>query len=115
LDDVFELQDQVASSVVAAIEPKLRQSEINRGVRKPTESSDAYGSHLQARAQLRQCTPEGSGEAIGSLRKALALDPGYAAAAGLFAWCQVFQWDHTGEAVAEVESGGMAAAFPVPR
>ncbi|TMJ83234.1 MAG: hypothetical protein E6G79_11715 [Alphaproteobacteria bacterium] len=28
LDDIFELQDRVASSVVGAIEPKLRQSEI---------------------------------------------------------------------------------------
>ena len=30
LDDIFELQDQVASSVVGAIEPKLRLSEIER-------------------------------------------------------------------------------------
>ena len=28
LDDIFELQDQVASNVAGAIEPKLRQSEI---------------------------------------------------------------------------------------
>jgi len=42
LDDIFELQDQVASSVVGAIEPKLRHSEIERAIRKPTESLDAY-------------------------------------------------------------------------
>ena len=30
-------------------------------------------------------------EAIGSLRKALALDPACAPAAGSFAWCRVFQ------------------------
>jgi TolB-like protein len=41
LGDIFELQDQVASSVVGAIEPKLRQSEIERAARKPTESLDA--------------------------------------------------------------------------
>ena len=39
LDDIFELQDQVASRVVGAIEPKLRQSEIERATRKPTERS----------------------------------------------------------------------------
>jgi len=33
LDDIFELQDEVASSVVGAIEPRLRQSEIERAVR----------------------------------------------------------------------------------
>src|SRR5205085_9849011 len=36
LDDVFELQDKIESGVVGAIEPKLRQSEIERAVRKPT-------------------------------------------------------------------------------
>ena len=41
LGDIFELQDQVASSVAGAIEPKLRQSEIERAARKPTESLDA--------------------------------------------------------------------------
>ena len=30
IDDIFELQDQVASRVVGAIEPKLRHSEIER-------------------------------------------------------------------------------------
>src|SRR5712672_2613416 len=42
LDDIFELQDQVASSVAGAIEPKLIQSEIERASREPTESLDAY-------------------------------------------------------------------------
>ena len=42
LGDIFELQDQVASSVGGAIEPKLRQSEIERAARKPTESLDAF-------------------------------------------------------------------------
>ena len=30
LDDIFELQDEVAGHVVGAIEPKLRQSEIEQ-------------------------------------------------------------------------------------
>jgi TolB-like protein len=34
-DDIFELQDQVASNVAGAIEPKLRRSEIERANRKP--------------------------------------------------------------------------------
>ena len=42
LDDIFELQDRLASSVVGAIAPKLRQSEIERATRKPTQSVDAY-------------------------------------------------------------------------
>ena len=38
LDDIFELQDQVAASVAGAIEPRLRVAEIERVSRKPTES-----------------------------------------------------------------------------
>src|SRR6185312_7921144 len=35
LEDVFDLQDRVTASVVAAIEPKLRSAEIERAQRKP--------------------------------------------------------------------------------
>jgi TolB-like protein len=34
LDDIFDLQDKVTSSVVAAIEPRLVQAEIDRSERK---------------------------------------------------------------------------------
>src|SRR5438552_17562247 len=56
LDDIFELQDQVASIVVGAIEPKLRQSEIERAIRKPTDSLDAYDLYLRALALRHQYT-----------------------------------------------------------
>src|SRR5437868_4452799 len=36
LDDVFELQDQVASGVIGAIEPRLLIAEIDHANRKPT-------------------------------------------------------------------------------
>jgi adenylate cyclase len=39
LDDIFELQDEVAGHVVGAIEPKLRQSEIERAAHKPPAAS----------------------------------------------------------------------------
>jgi adenylate cyclase len=91
LDDIFDLQDQVASSVVGAIEPKLRQSEIERAIRKPTESLDAYDLYLRALAQFRRWTVEDWRETIDLLRRALAIDPAYAPAAGLFAWCRVLE------------------------
>ena len=47
LDDIFELQDQVASSVAGAIEPKLRLAESERASRKPTDSLDAYDLYLR--------------------------------------------------------------------
>ena len=85
LDDIFELQDEVASRVAGAIEPRLRSAEIERARRKPTESLDAYDLHLRALAEFRKWTLEGWSEAIGLLGRALAIDPCYASAAGFLA------------------------------
>ena len=63
-NDIFELQDQVASNVVGANEPKLRQSEMDRAIRKPTESLDAYDLYLRALAQAHLNTKETIREAI---------------------------------------------------
>ena len=49
LDDIFDLQDQVTSSVVA-IAPRLEQAEIERAKHKPTESLDAYDYFLRGMA-----------------------------------------------------------------
>jgi tetratricopeptide (TPR) repeat protein len=91
LDDIFELQDQVASNVAGAIEPKLRSAEIERAIRKPTENLGAYDLYLRALAQFWKWTPDGWREAIDLLRRALDIDPSYATAAGLFAWCRVVE------------------------
>ena len=80
LDDIFDLQDQVASSVVGAIEPRLRLAEIERASRKPTESLDAYDLYLRALAQTYKMTEEGVAEAIRLARRALELDPAFAPA-----------------------------------
>jgi len=91
MDDIFELQDQVASGVVGAIEPKLRSAEIERAIRKPTENLGAYDLYLRALAQFWKWTPDGWSEAVDLLRRALDIDPSYATAAGLFAWCRVVE------------------------
>jgi adenylate cyclase len=91
LDDIFDLQDLVASSVVGAIEPKLRQSEIERATRKPTASLDAYDLYLQALARLHRYTTESFAEAIALLQRALAIDPSYAPAAALLGYCRAVQ------------------------
>jgi TolB-like protein len=91
LDDIFELQDQVASSVVGAIEPKLRQSETERAIRKPTEDLLAYDLYLRALAELQKFTQSGRDAAVVLLTRALAIDPDYAPAAALIGWCRAQQ------------------------
>jgi adenylate cyclase len=105
LDDIFELQDQVASSVVGAIEPKLRQSEIERARRKPTESLDAWDLYLRALALRYQYTEESMREAISLLERALAIDPSYASAAALIGCCRLNQKAHGLGQVSDAEIG----------
>jgi TolB-like protein len=91
LDDIFDLQDRVAASVVGAIEPKLRQSEIDRAVRKPAASLDAYDRYLRAMAEYYKRTREGHAEAVRLLRQVLELDPAYVPAMARIAVCRYMQ------------------------
>jgi TolB-like protein/Flp pilus assembly protein TadD len=79
LADVFDLQDRVVEAVAGAIEPSLRLAEAERTRAKPTESLGAYDLYLRALPQ-RFATREGNEEAMGLLRRAVAIDPGFAAA-----------------------------------
>ncbi len=91
LDDVFDLQDRVTSSVVGAIEPKLRRAEIERARIKPTESVDAYDCFLRALALHETGKSEDSKEALQLLYRAIETDRGYASAYGLAAWVYLRQ------------------------
>jgi TolB-like protein len=91
IDDIFELQDQVTSSVVNAIAPKLEQAEIERVKRKPTENLDAYDHFLRGMSVLNQWTRESNREATESFCKAIELDPNFASAYGMAAWCYVWR------------------------
>jgi TolB-like protein/class 3 adenylate cyclase len=110
LDDIFGLQDQVASGVVGAIEPKLRSAEIERAIRKPTDSLDAYDLYLRALAES-EMGEAGLREAVALLKTALAIDPSYAAAAARIAYCRIILRSHGFEVSEEemAETGQLAA------
>jgi adenylate cyclase len=88
LADVFDLQDQVASSVVAAIQPNLLKAEIERAQRKPPENLQAYDCVLRAMPLLRRRSREDLIEMEALLRRAIEIDPGYALALVFLAFCQ---------------------------
>lgn len=87
LDDIFALQDEITLSVVGAIEPSLREAEIERVQRKRPDSLDAYDFVLRALPHVMAAMPEEAANALPLLEKALALDTHYAAAHGYLAWC----------------------------
>src|SRR6516162_6287492 len=80
LDDIFELQDEITLSVVGAIEPSLRQAEIERAKRKRPDSLDAYDLYLRALPHARVYMPSGADQALPLLHRALSLQPDYPAA-----------------------------------
>ena len=82
LSDIFELQDQVTSSVVGAIAPRVEQAEIERAKSKPTTNLQAYDHFLRGMASFNQATREGVDESLKSFMKAIELDPTYAAPYG---------------------------------
>jgi TolB-like protein/class 3 adenylate cyclase len=87
LEDIFDLQDQVTSKVVAAIAPKLEKAEIERAKRKPTDNLDAYDYYLRGLAGVHQWTPEANTEALANFHQAIELDPSFASAYALAARC----------------------------
>lgn len=91
LGDIFDLQDGVTESVVGAIAPRLERAEIERARRKPTESLDAYDYYLRGMASLHRGTRESVAEALPQFHRALRLDPEFASAHAMAAWCHVWR------------------------
>jgi tetratricopeptide (TPR) repeat protein len=81
----------MTASVVGELVPKLEEAEIERAKRKPTESLDAYDHYLRAMAHFYLRSPEANDEALRLFCKAIKLDPEFAAAHGMAAWCYVWR------------------------
>jgi len=109
LENVFDLQDQLATRVVGAIEPTLLKAEIERVKRKPPTSLDAYDHYLRGISGFRLNSREGNDDALHHFLKAVALDPRYASAYGMAAYCRHRRrvWGWTPDR--ELEAAGMAA------
>jgi adenylate cyclase len=105
LDDVFALQDEITLSVVGAIEPSLRSAEVERVRRKRPENLDAYDLVLRALPLAYAAMPEEAEKALPLLERALALEPGYALAHGMAAWCHEQRFYRGGLAADERTAG----------
>jgi TolB-like protein len=89
MSDVFDLQDRMTEKVVGAIEPKLQFAEIDRAKRKSATNLDAYDLFLRALQLEYEFTEQSLAAALRCLEQALAIDPFYAPALGLAAFCYV--------------------------
>ena len=78
LEDIFELHDRVAMEVAGAVEPKLRNAEIDRSLRKPTTSLDAYDLYMRAAAAFRDPSADNLRVAMELTQRALELTRNFA-------------------------------------
>jgi hypothetical protein len=75
LEDVFELQDNVSSSVAGVIEPTLQAAETARSAGRPTTDLTAYDLYLRAYAMFWSSAQVP--QALRLLEQAIARDPRY--------------------------------------
>jgi pentatricopeptide repeat protein len=87
LEDIFELQDQVAVSVAGVIEPTLEAAETRRLADRPTNDLTAWDFYLRALPDLDAFTKESYLRALDLLEQAIGRDPDYGPALVLMADC----------------------------
>jgi len=78
--DIFNLQDEIAQQVVAALNIKSREAEQARAWRVPTENLTAYDTLLRGVSHFLRLTVAENALAKSNFKKAVALDPEYATA-----------------------------------
>ncbi len=86
LADVLQLQDEIAMTVAAAIEPELSRAEQERARRKPPESLDAWDLYQRGLWHYWQYSKESSIEAQRLFGEAISLDTHFAAARAFLAY-----------------------------
>jgi TolB-like protein len=80
LDDIFDIQEQVAQQIVDALKLKLSTSEKVSLTKRQTVNAQAYDLYLRGQEQLYRLTKRSVEYAIQLFEKAVELDPRYATA-----------------------------------
>lgn len=74
-EEVFDVQDRITTAVATAIEPEIREVEIETSRRERPGSLAAYDLYLHALPLHRDGTPASNAEAFALLSQAVALEP----------------------------------------
>jgi non-specific serine/threonine protein kinase len=112
MEDVFEIQDEIARSIARALRVVLTDKEKRAIEKKQTEDVQAYDYYLRGRQFFHQLRRKGFDYARQMFARAIALDPTYARAyAGLADCCSLLYafWDATDENLKEAEAASRKA------
>ena len=89
LEEVFDLQDKVATNVAGVIEPALQAAEGRRSAGRPMNDLTVYDLYLRALATYYPITEARILKALELLQLAIAIDPHCGPALSLAAMCQM--------------------------
>ncbi|WP_024513671.1 winged helix-turn-helix domain-containing tetratricopeptide repeat protein [Bradyrhizobium sp. Tv2a-2] len=85
LTDVFAVQDDITTSIVAAIEPQIYAAENFRARQKPPSNLDAWDLVMRALSHFWKVTRQDHATALALLEQAIAIDPNYGQALSVLA------------------------------
>ncbi|WP_407176262.1 winged helix-turn-helix domain-containing tetratricopeptide repeat protein [Bradyrhizobium sp. STM 3562] len=85
LTDVFAVQDEITTAIVAAIEPQIYAAENFRARRKPPHNLDAWDLVMRALSHYWRVTRHDQSIAQALLEQAIAIDPNYGQALSVLA------------------------------
>ena len=78
MEDIFEIQSEIAESVTRELKVQLVESEKRRIERRPTESTEGYTLYLKGRYYWNERSLEALKKAIGYFSRSIELDPTFA-------------------------------------
>ena len=89
LQDIFDVQDEIAASVAATLAPELELIELRKSTTKRTEDLSAWDFYVRGMAQFHRETCDAHAQAREMFEQALACDPNYAEAWARLGWTHV--------------------------
>ena len=80
LEDIFEVQDEIALKIAQQLKERLSKSELDESEKSTPIDVDAYNSYLQGLFYYNKWTPKNAEKAVESFKRAIAIEPKYAQA-----------------------------------
>jgi TolB-like protein len=91
LEDIFDVQDEIARKIVIRLKENFAITEKKENVIKPpTENLDAYNLYLKGRYYWNKSNPEDTIRAIKTFEEAIQLDPNFALPYCSLSYCYSF-------------------------
>jgi adenylate cyclase len=111
LEDVFEVQDELTSTIQNTLLQKVRESDIDSALRRAPKDMNAYDHMWRAFGLFLRFNRANNEEAMREAQAALDLDPGYARAHMVLAWAYLYTvWSAWTDDVEQAIERGYEAA-----